>query len=130
METITNKIYARLDNNNIVIKLFSTVFEQPLDIDFLVEEGNEEYHAHVHLKYQLMDTEGNYNYKYANNKIIELTEEEKEELYPPITPQPSEQQVLNAKLLQDNAKMSIELEKQKQLNAQILLQLAGGNANV
>lgn len=43
---------------------------------------------------------------------------------------PTEQQILNAKLLQDNANIQIELEQQKQLNAQILLQLAGGNANV
>ncbi|WP_321993886.1 hypothetical protein [Clostridium butyricum] len=43
---------------------------------------------------------------------------------------PTEQQTLNAQLLQQNANLQLEIEQQKQLNAQILLQLAGGNANV
>ena len=46
--------------------------------------------------------------------------------------QANEQQILNAQLLQQNANMQLEIEQQKQLNAQILLQIAqlGGNANV
>ncbi|MCS6132401.1 hypothetical protein DWV13_12335 [Clostridium botulinum] len=83
-----------------------------------------------YLEKGLIDSQGRCNYKYEDNKVVELTNEEKEKLYLPVPIQPNEQQVLNAKLLQDNAEMSIELEKQKQLNAQILLQLAGGNANV
>lgn len=132
MESYTNKIYVRLDENGIVIKLFSSVFEQALKTDVLIEEGNEEYHAHVHLKYQLVDMEGRYNYKYEKKKLIELTEEEKEILFPAPKPQPTEQQILNAKLLQDYANTQLELEQQKQLNAEILLQLAniGGSANV
>lgn len=43
---------------------------------------------------------------------------------------PTEQQTLNAQLLQQNANLQLEIEQQKQLNAQILLQLTGGNANV
>lgn len=46
-----------------------------------------------------------------------------------IEKEPTEQQILNAKLLQDNANMQLELEQQKQLNAQILLQIAGGVTN-
>lgn len=44
----------------------------------------------------------------------------------------TEQQVLNAQLLQQNAEMQTQLEQQKQLNAQMLLQIAslGGSANV
>lgn len=43
---------------------------------------------------------------------------------------PTEQQILNAQLLQQNANLQLEIEQQKQLNARILLQLAGGNTNV
>lgn len=82
MEIVTNKIYARLNEVGVVIKLFSSVFEQPLDTDKLIEQGNEEYHAHVHLKYQLVDKEGNFNYKYENDKMVELTNEEKKVLFP------------------------------------------------
>ena len=130
MEHYTNKIYARLDEKGVVIKLFSSVFEQALEGDILVEEGNAEYHAHVHLKYTLTDVEGRYNYIVRDGEMVELIEEEKESLFPKPLQQPTEQQILNAKLLQDNANVQLELEQQKQLNSQILLQLAGGNANV
>lgn len=86
MENFTNKIYARLNEDGIVIKLFSSVFEQPLESDKLVEEGNEEYHAHVHLKYELMDMNGDYNYKFEDDKMVELTAEQKAELFPKVEP--------------------------------------------
>lgn len=90
METMTNKIYARLNENNVVIKLFSSVFEQPVEGDKLVEEGNEEYHAHVHLKYELVDMNGDYNYKFEDEKMIELTDEEKAKLFPVVEVDPVE----------------------------------------
>jgi hypothetical protein len=77
---ITNKIYAKLDDKNVVIGLFSSVFELPKDGDVLIEEGNEEYHAHVHLKYALMDAQGRYNYKYINGTLVERAEDEKVDL--------------------------------------------------
>ncbi|EJO5347293.1 hypothetical protein NRP93_001370 [Clostridium botulinum] len=45
--------------------------------------------------------------------------------------QVKQQAELNAKLLKDNAKIQIELDKQKELNADLLLKIAqlGGNAN-
>lgn len=47
-----------------------------------------------------------------------------------VVKKPTEQQILNAKLLNQNANLQLQIEQQKQLNAQILLQLAGGNTNV
>lgn len=91
MENYTNKIYARLDEKGVVVKLFSSIFEQSLEGDVLVEEGNAEYHAHVHLKYTLMDMEGRYNYIVRDGEMVELTDEEKEELFPKeeIIPKPT-----------------------------------------
>lgn len=122
MENYTNKIYARKREDNIVIKFFSSVFENNLDTDFLVEEGNEDYHAHVHLKYRLTDEEGRYNYKISEDKLIELTEEDKEKLFPPTSPEITEQEIteqerINAQLLQSNA-------QQQLINAQLLKQIA------
>lgn len=77
-----NKIYARVNKDGIVTLFFSSVFETPLETDKLIEEGNEDYHAHVHLKYQLRDNDLRYNYKYENDKLILLTDEEKEVLFP------------------------------------------------
>ena len=42
----------------------------------------------------------------------------------------NEQQMINAQLLQQNAEIQLQLEEQRQLNSQILLQLAGGSINV
>lgn len=117
MENYTNKIYARKREDNIVIKFFSSVFENNLDTDFLVEEGNEDYHAHVHLKYKLIDEYGRYNYKISEDKLVELTEEEKEKLFPPPAPQITEQEKVNAQLLQSNA-------QQQLINASLLKQIA------
>ena len=117
MENYTNKIYARKREDNVVIKFFSSVFENNLDTDFLVEEGNEDYHAHVHLKYRLTDEEGRYNYKISEDQLVELTEEEKEKLFPPTAPQIPEQEKLNAQLLQSNA-------QQQLINASLLKQIA------
>lgn len=90
MENYKNKIYARVNDKGIVIKLFSSVFETPLETDKLIEEGNEDYHAHVHLKYKLTDDNGDYNYKYTD-KLVELTAEEKKELFhkEPVVPSPT-----------------------------------------
>jgi len=113
MENYTNKIYARLDEKEVVVKLFSSVFEQASEGDVLVEEGNEEYHAHIHLKYQLMDMEGRYNYKYEKNKLIELTDEEKEMLF-------SKEEIISELTLE---------EKYAELEACVLelAELVGGN---
>lgn len=72
------KIYARGNEKCTVIHLFSTIFENPLDTDILVEEGNEDYHAHVYLKYQLIDDKGFYNYKLVDCVMVARTEEEKQ----------------------------------------------------
>ena len=117
MENYTNKIYARKREDNIVIKFFSSVFENNLNTDFLVEEGNEDYHAHVHLKYKLTDEDGRYNYKILEDQLVELTEEEKEKLFPPPTPQITEQEKLNSQLLQSYA-------QQQLINASLLKQIA------
>ena len=108
METMTNKIYARLNEENVVIKLFSSVFEQPMEGDFLVEEGNEEHHAHVHLKYELVDMNGDYNFIVKDNKLVELTDEEKAQLFPKV--EPVKEPTLEEKYEKLEAK-NIELEE-------------------
>lgn len=62
------------------------------------------------------------NYKLVKGSLVELTTEEKEALKP--KSQPSPQEILNAQLLKSNAETKIELDKQKQLNSQLLLEIA------
>lgn len=133
MKPIKIQVYIKINKYNCIIDIDSSIFLTNISGYIRIDEGYGDKYSHaqgMYLDKQIRDDQGRCNYKYENGEVIALTEEEKEELYPPIISQPSEQQVLNAKLLQDNAEMSIELEKQKQLNAQILLQLAGGNTNV
>lgn len=71
--------------------------------------------------------------KWDNKTWIETATEEEIKAWKEenkVAQKPTEQQVLNAQLLQQNANLQLEIEQQKQLNAQILLQLAGGNTNV
>lgn len=72
-----NRIYARHDNEGVVYRIFSSVFETPKDTDILIEGGISEYHAHVHLKYQSMDANGCYNYKIVNGLLVQRSEAEK-----------------------------------------------------
>lgn len=76
------KIYARGNEKCTVIHLFSTIFENPLDTDILVEEGNKDCHAHVHLKYKLTDDKGFYNYKLVDGKLVLRSDKEKESEQP------------------------------------------------
>ena len=132
-EKMTNKIYARLNEDNIVVKLFSNVFETPLETDLMVEEGNEDYHAHVHLKYQLMDMNGDYNYKFENEKMVELTDEEKAQLFPKVEPvkEPTLEEKVqsleddNANLLFDLADKDVRLNQLENDFADLLLNLGG-----
>ena len=40
------KIYARTDENGIVIKIFSDAAETPTEADVVIEEGAEEHHRY------------------------------------------------------------------------------------
>lgn len=79
------------------------------------------------------DEFNNETQEFTNLIIVKSGEKQYKELLKnkgkQIEKEPTEQEILNAKLLQDNANMHLELEQQKQLNAQILLQIAGGVTN-
>ena len=95
---IKYKIYIELDNNNCIHKMLSTAFyaEEELEerkaiyIDEVsLEEGsnttNGQYLQNNYFvdKYgkNVLDSNGNPNFRYVSEKIQELTEEEKEELF-------------------------------------------------
>lgn len=105
MEQTTNKIYAR-PKNKLVEKFFSSVFEQPQGGDVLVEDGNEDYHAHVHLKYQALDENLCHNYKVVDNNIVQTTEVEKATEIankPTVIPPPTPEQKAIAEIMKEIA---------------------------
>ena len=137
MEEFKYKVYIKTDKNNCVTSVESDLTLKNTTGYVQIDEGIGDKYSHAQGNYfdvnngekPLRDSRGRCNYKYVDNEVVELTDEEKESLFPTQVQQPTEQQILNAKLLQDNANMQLELEQQKQLNAQILLQLAGGSRN-
>ena len=128
------KVYIKIDENKCITNVESSLTLTDTSDYIQIDEGTGDKYSHAQGNYfprdkPLRDSQGRCNYKYVNNEVVELTDEEKESLFPTPVQQPTEQQILNAKLLQDNANMQLELEEQKKLNAQILLQIAGGSTN-
>ena len=128
------KVYIKIDENKCITNVESSLTLTDTSDYIQIDEGTGDKYSHAQGNYfprdkPLRDSQGRCNYKYVNNEVVELTDEEKESLFTTPVQQPTEQQILNAKLLQDNANMQLELEQQKQLNAQILLQIAGGSTN-
>lgn len=135
MEEFKYKVYVKLDKNNCIIAVESDLTLEDIKGYVQIDEGLGDKYSHAqgnYLEKPLRDLQSRCNYKYIYNKVVELTEEEKELLFPTEQPKATEQQVLNAQLLQQNANLQLEMQQQKQLNAQMLLQLAslGGNGNV
>ncbi|MDR5586608.1 hypothetical protein [Clostridium aquiflavi] len=129
------KVYIKIDENNCIININSSIFLDDIKDYIQIDEGDGDKYSHAqgnYLEKGLINSKGRYNYKYVDNKVIELTEEEKEKLFPPVPVQPTPQELLNSKLLMDNANIQLELDNQKKLNADLLLKMAqlGGVTNV
>lgn len=85
------KVYVKLDENKIITQINSSIFLKDMTDYICIDEGTGDKYAHAqgnYLEKGLVDKKGRYNYKYVG-RLIELTEDEKKELYPTPTPQPT-----------------------------------------
>lgn len=110
------KVYALPDTNKCIIGVESTAFhdEQEL-IDkgyvFIDEGSNGEIYGHAQpnylkMKYGKPTYDEQFHPKYIlDGGVRELTDEEKVELFPKPTPQPTEQELINAQLMLEIAKL-------------------------
>lgn len=74
------KVYVKLDKNNCIVDINSSIFIKDTKDYILIDEGSGDKYAHAQGNYLdkgLIDMQGRYNYKYIDNKIVELTEDEK-----------------------------------------------------
>lgn len=78
LEPTVYNVYARVDEKNRVTKIFSDCFEQPTDNDFLIKSGSGDEFVHVSY-YQVFNEDGTYRYKIKGWKMVERTEEDREE---------------------------------------------------
>lgn len=94
------KVYIQTDTNKTVIAINSSIFLQDTTDWMEIDEGNGDKYAHAQSQYLekgLMDEKGRFNYKY-DTSLVELTEAEKEILFPPILPVPTETEQLKQEL--------------------------------
>ena len=83
------KVYVKLDSNKSIIEINSSVFLTDIteftEIDTSESKENRDKYVHAqnnYLEKGVFDKQGRPNFKYVDNKVQELTEEEKEKLYP------------------------------------------------
>lgn len=69
------KVYVKINANNEIIEVGSSVFIQDTTEWVNIDKGFGDKFAHAQSQYfdkPLMNDNGNYNYKYINNKIVEV----------------------------------------------------------
>lgn len=101
IETLKIKVYAKVDGNKIIKRIESSISSFYIDFSnwTVIDEGYGDKYSHAQSQYLekgLVDEKGRYNYKW-DNSLIELTEEEKNILFPPVEPQPTELEILKEK---------------------------------
>ena len=74
------EVYIKVDENNNITSINSSIFITNTNGWILVDSGNGDRYAHaqnLYLEKPIMDENGCYNYKYIDNKIVQYTDEEK-----------------------------------------------------
>lgn len=120
-QTPSTKVYVRMDTNKIIKEVGSSNFIQDLEGWIEIDEGYGDKYGQAqgnYLEKGLIDEEGRYNYKY-NNALVELSEEEKNMIFPSVPPQPTEVEVLKTKL--DFA--TKQLEQQEELIVELAMKV-------
>ena len=115
MEENKIKVYIKIDSNNCITYINSSIFLKDIKDWICIDEGFGQKYAHAQNYYfedkkPLRDNEGRCNYKLVDNKPLELTEEEKEKLFPPIPIQPSPQEEFENKIILENINMQLQID--------------------
>ncbi|WP_407453576.1 hypothetical protein [Methanobrevibacter sp.] len=94
------KVYAKLDENKVIKAIQSSIFLQDTTDWVEIDKGVGDKYAHAqgnYLSKSLIDANGKYNFKYVKG-VVELTQEEKEALFPTPKPEPTELEKMDARL--------------------------------
>ena len=74
------KVYAKLDENNVIIQINSSIFLVDTTDYIEIDEGYGDKYAHAQGNYldkPLADEQGRYNYKLVDGVVVEIAEENK-----------------------------------------------------
>ena len=127
MENMKIKVYIKINEQNIITAINSSIFLNSIEGYTQIDEGSGDKYAHAqgnYLEKSLLDESGRYNYKFVEGKILELTDEEKNALFKKPEATPSKQEIINSALLEENANIRSQLIKQQKINAEIMKTLA------
>ena len=104
------KVYIQTDINKTVTAINSSIFLQDTTGWTEIDEGSGDKYAHAQSQYLekgLIDKKGKFNYKY-DAELIELTEAEKEILFPPTPILPTTEEIVIAEMSMSMAQMQAE----------------------
>ncbi|UYZ36805.1 hypothetical protein OD350_03795 [Clostridium beijerinckii] len=130
-------VYVKLYSDNVITDINSDIFIADITGWTQIDEGNGDKYSHAqgnYLEKGLVDSNGKYNYKLIDNKLVELTDEEKEELFPTPVTQPTTEETLSkevANIKIDNMKKDAIITNALQTIASLkveVMNLKGGNA--
>ena len=79
------KVYVKLNSKKVIEEITSEIFIKDTNGYICIDEGSGDKYAHAQGNYfdnGLTDDKGRPNYKFYRNKVVELTEAEKDELFP------------------------------------------------
>ncbi|AGF54536.1 hypothetical protein B0P06_001391 [Clostridium saccharoperbutylacetonicum] len=91
------KVYVKVDSNNVITQIDSSIFLFNVESWVKIDEGIGDKYSHAQGNYldkPLIDMQGKFNYKLVDGKIVELTDEEKEKLFPTKPTQKTELEIL------------------------------------
>ena len=105
-----SKVYIKLNENKHVCDINSDNFltEDQLKDYICIDEGDGDKYAHAqnhYLEKGLMDRVFRYNYKYVDDHLEEITDEEKDQYWVIFEQEPTEQEKINAQLMLEIAKL-------------------------
>ena len=119
MEQTIYKVYAHTTDAQIIDGIESTAFhaeDELMENGYVfIDEGSDgRIYGHAQPNYLLMkygqpkmDDEMRYNYKLVGTTPTLLTDEEKQTLNPPVEPQPTEQDLINADIYMQLAQLQM-----------------------
>lgn len=123
MEENQIKVYIKIDANNCIVDINSSIFLENIKDYIKIDEGYGDKYSHAQGNYfpiekPLKNSKGIPNYKYENDEIVALTEEEKLNLFPVQEKEPTETEILQKQLLETQAIVA-NLQEQILLNGGI-----------
>jgi hypothetical protein len=110
MESQKIKVYVKLDESKVVKQINSSIFLTDINDYIEIDEGYGDKYSHAQSQYLekgLIDNKGRFNYKFDGG-LLELAEEEKENLFPTLPPQPTSEQQLTMEMTMAMAQMQMD----------------------